>query len=192
MVGTLKPGSALQLEPEPEPEPELQPAPALSQAQAQAEPAVAAAGAAQQARLARLEDQGAVNYYAGKPEKSLVDVYGRGPPVAWAAASSAAAAPPIPLPGAASTAAATAAPMVVEEVEAGEEDEPGPPPPPPIQVRPGDLLRVVDFADSPQYNERIGVATGRRNAATGRFGIALPMVRSEKRLLCAMPFYTQK
>lgn len=151
VVGTLKPGSALQLRPaaesssrqEPEPEPELQPGQTLAQAGAPADAMVAAAAAANRARVERLESQTVVSYYAGKSEVELIDLYGRGPRAAKVSARS-----------------PQSSPRPTPEIPA---------------FRGGELLRIADFADAAQYEGRVGVATGRQNESTGRVGIAIPM-----------------
>jgi hypothetical protein len=199
VVGTLKPGSVLQLsttaktnsslepeptEPEPEPE-QLQPQPERSTAQpaGTSQRMTEVAAAANRARIERLEDQTVLSYYAGKQEMKVVDMYGRGRAAAWAAEMSTRP-PETSSQLATDDRAARPAPNSTGQGQ-GENDQQASTRP--TQIRGGDLLRIAGFTDATQYEGRVGVATGRRNESTGRFGIAIPMANGAEGTLMVPP-----
>ena len=198
VVGTLKPGSALQLqpvaepgphqepepEPEPEPESELEPQRQLGRAQGPggAPNAMSAATAAanRDRRVERFESQTILSYYAGKSEVEIVEMYGRSRASAWAPDVSAPAPPTSSRPT--PQAAATSSPDLLIA-----NDQTAPTHPPMLRIRGGDLVRVVGFTDAAQHDGRVGVATGRLNESTGRFGIAVPMANGAEGTLMVPP-----
>ena len=197
VVGTLKPGSVLQLqaaaeprstprpEPEPEPQPEQQLQPESERAPGQpgtAQTTTAPVAAANRARLERLEKQTILSYYAGKSEMQVIDVYSRGRATALEAEMTARASEKQSQLALDRT--ATTAPNNTVQGLTGAQRKAATPP---SQIRGGDLLRIAGFTDATQYEGRVGVATGRRNESTGRVGIAIPMANGAEGTLMVPP-----
>lgn len=178
----------MQLQPEPEqeqePEPSPEPQPAteyvdtrISAQEVEAE-AVATMAAASSARIARLENQTILSYYAGKPEMPVIDMYNRGPPGAVGVSVR----PLKPGPQLA-TLAATAQEALATSQQMTT--------PLSLKIRGGDLVRIC-YPDAAQYDGRVGVATGRRNEATGRCGVAVPMTNGAEGTLMVPPDCLQR